>query len=322
MCFNEANRQLYLKKDLISVIFQTILHYVLPMSKLLIFSFCFALANQLLAQQRPEAEIFLLECSKKGQQLSFTKEAVNLTNRKGYDNQPHFVDNQTILFVSDEGTPDTNVWQYDLKTGQKKQLTYTTESEFSPTLMPKKNGFSAVRIDNDGKQRLHAFDLQGHHQQVLLDSTLDIGYHTWVSDTLLSLFFVGNPQRLYLQGVKGFKQKLLDSPGRGMKYLKSQNSLYFVSKKAPKQWMLMRYDFTNNETTECCLMPEGVEDLAVVMFAKKVEKLICPAKGVIQIFDEKAKQFVPYLDTKISQGSITRIAVSPDGTKIAVVITL
>lgn len=69
-------------------------------------------------------------------------------------------------------------------------------------------------------------------------------------------------------------------------------------------------------------MPEGVEDLAVVMFAKKVEKLICPAKGVIQIFDEKAKQFVPYLDTKISQGSITRIAVSPDGTKIAVVITL
>lgn len=91
----------------------------------------------------PETEIFLLDydASAKGDALSNGR---NVTNRPGYDNQPYFTkDSATFLYSRDDGT-QTDIWEYDIASGTHRQITRTPESEFSPTPSPDNRTISMV----------------------------------------------------------------------------------------------------------------------------------------------------------------------------------
>src|SRR5688572_4596824 len=61
----------------------------------------------------------------------------NITQRKGYDNQPHFLpDSKNLFFTSIGEDEQADIFLYDIRSATAKKITNTPESEYSPTLTP------------------------------------------------------------------------------------------------------------------------------------------------------------------------------------------
>lgn len=118
--------------------------------ELLLFGAAIALGAPALAQDEetpppafPETEIFLFDydADASGDALSG---GANVTNRAGYDNQPYFTkDSATFLYSRDDGT-QTDIWEYDIASATHTQVTAFPESEFSPTPSPDNRTISMV----------------------------------------------------------------------------------------------------------------------------------------------------------------------------------
>ncbi|WP_379547653.1 TolB family protein [Qipengyuania sp. DSG2-2] len=91
----------------------------------------------------PETEIFLFDYDAEADANALS-DGANVTSRAGYDNQPFFTkDSATFLYSRDDGT-QTDIWEYDIARGTHTQITRTPESEFSPTPSPDNRTISMV----------------------------------------------------------------------------------------------------------------------------------------------------------------------------------
>ena len=99
-------------------------------------------------------EVFLFDLEKKEDGYSLTNKQ-NISNNKGYDSQPHFYDNNTILFSSTRNG-QTDILMYDIKTGKKVFINDTPNGgEYSPQRIPGSDDVSRFAAYVD---RLQAFE--------------------------------------------------------------------------------------------------------------------------------------------------------------------
>lgn len=113
---------------------------------------CVALPTAALAQDAeedapppafPETEIFLFDYNGSASEDALSGGA-NVTNRPGYDNQPYFTpDSNSFVYSRDDGI-QTDIWEYDIASGTHRQVTSLPESEFSPTPSPDGTTISMV----------------------------------------------------------------------------------------------------------------------------------------------------------------------------------
>lgn len=123
----------------------------------------------------------------------------NLTRRPGYDNQPHFLPGgEGILYtVVDSHTGQADIYRYDPVNGTVDRVTSSNpESEYSATPLPDGSGISVVRVEADSTQRLWRFDLDGTDEAVLLEEIAPVGYHAWIDENTVALFVLGDPPTL------------------------------------------------------------------------------------------------------------------------------
>ncbi|MDE1468542.1 hypothetical protein [Aurantiacibacter sp. D1-12] len=105
-----------------------------------------ALASPTLAQDAPEPQpdifLFAYDASASDDALS---NGINTTNRPTlYDNQPFFTSGgDTFVYSRGDGT-QTDVWEYDIASATHAQITDTPESEYSPTPSPDNRTVSVV----------------------------------------------------------------------------------------------------------------------------------------------------------------------------------
>ena len=105
-----------------------------------------------IASQVPDTDIFLLTIGADGEPEKASLR--NLTHRVGYDNQPAFLPGgQALLFSAIGEDLQSDVYSLELTGGNLRQLTHTSESEYSPTPLAD-GGFSVVRVETDGAQQL------------------------------------------------------------------------------------------------------------------------------------------------------------------------
>ena len=98
-----------------------------------------------IAQDYPATEVYLLHIEKNGKSFSIPDKSLpeNISNNKGYDNQPSFIEPlHAIAYVSSRSNKPTDVYLYDLTTQQSTQFTNNTEAEFSPKVTPDKKHIS------------------------------------------------------------------------------------------------------------------------------------------------------------------------------------
>jgi hypothetical protein len=172
-------------------------------------------------QPPPSTEIFLATLTRNGNRLTLGS-PVNITNSDGYDNQPSFTpDGASILFASGRrsdttgttapggGTPQTDIYRYDIAARQIVRVTATPESEFSPTVMPDGKRLSVVRVEANGTQRLWSFTPDGNDAALVLSEIKPVGYHAWIDQHTLALFVLGQPATLQVADIATGKAEVV-----------------------------------------------------------------------------------------------------------------
>ncbi len=101
-----------------------------------------------LTQSLPEAEIFLFAYDPEAASDALSG-GTNTTRRAGYDNQPFFTgEGETFLYSRGDGI-QTDIWEYDIATRRHSRITFTEKSEYSPTPSPDGRTISMVYERNN-----------------------------------------------------------------------------------------------------------------------------------------------------------------------------
>lgn len=251
----------------------------------------------------------------------YISNARNITNAPGYDNQPFFTPNgDAILYASDDGFGQTDIFKYNLRSRSQRRLTYTPESEYSPTVTPDKEHISCIILKRDGEQKLWQYPKNGAIPSKL--SNVDkVGYHTWLNDTTVYAFILGTPNTLdaILLASKQLT-KVASNPGVTLQNIPGTNQVSFVDMTDKKEWFISAYDpdsksikpiihTVNNKSEYYTWTPDGV--------------LLSGDGSKLYKFDPKTdSNWIELADlTDYGISNFTRIAVNPDASLIAIVVS-
>lgn len=218
------------------------------MKKLLALLF---VSNLLFAQNG--TEIFLLDISESGGNITLSNPK-NITNRKGYDNQPFFHPSQPLLYYTAMQDGQTDIWSYNLKTGVGLQITNTIDSEYSPTITPDKKNLSCiVQRKSNGDQDLVKYNIKNPIEtQMIFESqkTGKIGYQAWLNSNELITFVLGEPQTLHYQSLID-KKDIIVAPniGRSLHLIPKQKNFSFVQQ-IDKKWLIRSFNPQKNTITD------------------------------------------------------------------------
>ena len=266
------------------------------------------------AQAQAGTDLILVEWQALHQDsLVFTR----LTDRDGYDNQPFFTpDGAAVLYTSGRGE-QTDVYHRDLATGATTPLTDTPESEYSPTPLPD-GGFSVVRVEPDERQRLWRFDADGTAPSLLLESVEPVGYHAWADAHRVALFILGDPPTLHLADVRmGTSTPYASNIGRSLHRVPGSTAISFVHKQEDGVWIVKMLDpDTGSITPVAATLPER-EDYAWLPDGT----LLMADGAVLYHWTPKQATWHPLADFSAAGiAQITRLAASPDGARVVLVI--
>jgi hypothetical protein len=214
------------------------------MKKLLVLLF---VSNLLFAQSG--TEIFLLDITISSENITLSN-PTNITNRKGYDNQPFFHPSQPLLYYTAMQEGQTDIWSYNLKTGVGLQITNTIDSEYSPTVTPNKKYLSCiVQRKSNGDQDLVKYNIKNPTETRMIfesQKTGKIGYQAWLNPNELISFVLGNPQTLHYQHLISKKDTIIATNiGRSLHLIPKQKAFSFVQQ-IEKKWLIRSFNPQKN----------------------------------------------------------------------------
>jgi hypothetical protein len=277
------------------------------------------ICNGIMAQAPPDADIYLFDLKLNGKSISISK-PVNITHRKGYDNQPSFTpQGNTLLYTSirEDGQADT--YLYDLQKKTTRQVTRTPESEYSPTVMPDGSHFSVIRVEKDQSQRLWQFPISGTDEPALiLENIKPVGYHCWLNADSLALFVLGEPNSFLMARISTGDTVLLErSIGRAIYKIPKKNVLSFVHKSAPAHWEIIQLDLQTGTMTSIVKTLEGSEDF---VWTPDGRLLMCRNATLYQYRPGTDTTWIQVADlSKYGINQLSRLAINAAGTKLALV---
>ncbi|HEY4799753.1 MAG TPA: hypothetical protein VII99_11800 [Bacteroidia bacterium] len=264
--------------------------------------------------QLPDCDIWLFSIQDNEGVISLS-DPVNITNRKGYDNQPAFSpDGNYLLFSSQrDGSNSTDIYKYDLKTKTTTRFTNTSTSEYSPTFMSGGKNISVVMVEKDSIQRVWSFPLKGGAPSCIMQNIKEIGYHCWINKDSIALNVLTKPA-FTLQIADIHTQKafvVADSAGRCMRM--HDGDLWFTTSAGHFHRL---YEYSPRSKTSYI---KGIIESEDFCFYKN-EVWSCSGNTIIS----------GYLNSKLGAIEIanlekfgitkpSRVTLSPDGKKLAVV---
>jgi len=264
-------------------------------------------------QQPPPTELYLASYDPAARPA--VSAPVNVSNSPGYDNQPSFLpDGSAILFTSNRDGVQTDIYRFDIAAKALTQLTKTPESEYSPLVTPDGTGFSVIRVEADGTQRLWRFDLDGTNPRLVLESVMPVGYHVWIDDTRLALFVLGagrEPATLQLASTATQTAEVVDSRiGRSLLMRPGRRTVSFISQPQDGPRLVKLF---NPDTRQITTLTEALEDSQDTAWDPRSGRLLMARGATIHAWTPGASGWQPIADLSSSGiGSITRMAVSPD----------
>lgn len=242
----------------------------------------------------------------------------------GYDNQPAFSpDGARILFAANRDGKQSDVFAFDRNSGRVSQLTQTPENENSPTFLPagQGGGFSVVQTEADRSQRLWRFDAAGQNPQLILADVKPVGYHAWVEPDHLALFVLGPPSTLQLGRVATGKAEIVAREiGRSLHRIPGTRLVSFVQRESPTEFWIKQIDVDSRQITPLVRTVEGSNErdyawmpdgrTIVMSDGGKVWSWTRGTTGWSEVYDGAAFRL----------GAISRLAVSPKGDAVAMVV--
>ena len=274
----------------------------------------------------PDTDIYELSFDGTADALKNAKPQAVATER-GYENQPFFTaDGHTILFTANRDVKQTDIFEFDRTARRIRQLVTTPEAEYSPTVTPDGAGFSVIRVEADGTQRLWRFDRGGANPRLVLNDIKPVGYHAWVDTEQLVLFVLGPPATLQLARVATGKAEIVSRDiGRSLQRIPGGRAVSFVQREPDGEFWVKALNPANAAITpivqaapgstarDCAWLPDGtlLMSSGTRILAHRPSPAASSAEGAWrEVFDAAAHKL----------GAVTRMAVAPDGQALAIVV--
>ncbi len=275
---------------------------------------CLLVASTLLAQGPPPTTIHLADFNETSWALSTP---AKISTLPGYNNQPSFLADGTLLYTADVDG-QTDIFHYNPKTESTKRLTWSQESEYSPTIMPDGTRFSVIRVEHDGIQRLWNFPLEGGPGEIILPHVKPVGYHVWLTGSRLALFVLGEPNFLaeVISG-QSTPKRLLAPIGRCLLRIPGQSAYSVVQKTDDTNWSVKRVDLETGAISTLAATLPGSEDYA---WTPSGSLIMAQGQVLYRLKPGEDKEWLKIADLgKAGLTKISRLALSTDGKKIALV---
>ena len=243
----------------------------------------------------------------------------NLTQRPDYDNQPQFVPDGSGFWytINDPQNDQADIWRYDFATAGVTRVTMSSpESEYSATPLPDGSGISVIRVEADSTQRLWRFDLDGANGAVILPNVAPVGYHAWVDESTLVLFVLGDPATLQRADTQtGLTEVITRNIGRSIQRIPGSDDVSYAQVHEDGTATIMRLP---SERTSPEQIAEAVSGGDFHAWAPN-GSLLMASGSVVYAWSLSLDEWMPIADFSDLNISISRLAISPDGTQIAMV---
>ena len=267
----------------------------------------------------PATDIWLGTLDRDGGALSVSG-LEQATDRDAYDNQPSFLlDGSAILWTAAMERRQTETMRLDVTSGAESgpgvQLTHTEASEFSPLQIPGQEAFSAIH-ELRGKQYLWRYDLSGEARGPIFATAEPVGYHAWANEQVVAMFILGDPATLQVgNALSGEIRIVAEHPGRSIHRIPGTEEISFVRKVSDGEWWIERLDPAAGTTARITKALPGRED-----YAWTPEGEIVMGDGSRLFAWVEGPDWTEIADlSDLGVDGITRLAVSPDGARIAIV---
>lgn len=262
-----------------------------------------------------DTEIYLFDI-KVANDTVIISNKLNISNNEGYDNQPSFYDDRTILFSSTRNG-QTDIRKYEISTGMTTWLTDTkVGSEYSPTRIPNSDKISAVRLDTTGLQRLYFYDVKKGTSKKILEKA-KVGYHLWyTNEVLVNTVLIDNRMDLVVSNLKDNSNYTFQkNVGRCLQKMPSSENISFIQREG-NQNLIKSFNPVSGKTDSLTTI-NNTQDYAWHPLGFAVVGM----DNSLILYDSKEEHqwatLYKFQDKNIQK--ITRLAISPNGDKIAVV---
>jgi hypothetical protein len=268
------------------------------------------------------SEIILFDLKIKNGQLALSN-PVNITNHKGYDNQPFFHPSKQLIYYSSfDDSSRSDIKYYNYKSGKTSNLTVTRVREYSPTVTPDGKFISCIIQRDNGAQDLGKYPITGGQAETLINN-LTVGYHAWASKENLLLFVLGDSDRntLHYYNVSEKTDSIIAvNVGRSLHKIPGQNAMSFIQKTSAKESLVQRFDLATGSINTIASTLPGQDHITWlqnnILVSASDDKLFSLKVGA----DEEWRPVIVEGGTSILK-TTTRLATNRKNTKLAVVVS-
>ncbi|RFN57831.1 TolB family protein [Marixanthomonas ophiurae] len=242
----------------------------------------------------------------------------NISDNSGYDSQPSFIDNNTVVFACNNND-QTDISVYNISSEEKSFFNPPTKGgEYSPVQIPNSNEITAVRLDPDGKQRLYNYNEDGKSTEAI--PNLQVAYYAFKDqNTLLASVLAVDGLDLVLTNLQTQKVDTLKyNAGRSIhKVPNTKRTMSYTFLNEDGNYDIYQLNIETLESFFVAELPIGIQDH---IWLSESKLLIGSGNKLFlyDLFGNGEWQEVANL-SEYNITNITRLALSPNGKKLALV---
>lgn len=275
----------------------------------------FLLSVLVARSQMPNTDLWLFKIEADKLNQPILKDAANITNREGYDNQPSFSPNgKRIYYVSVKEDKQADIYYYDLGSKMNVPFTKSKVSEYSPVLSDDEKSITSVVVETDSAQRIHFINATTGLDEKKLDMD-SVGYYNFLNADTVIYYKLTNPHSLRYYVKSSNEDKwLADSPIRTFRTINRHSFIFGLKDSVHVNFYV--YDFLLKKASKFAEYPSVNEDI----FWHPSLGLIKSEEDKLMRFDETSQKWILLYDlSSFGIKKITRFAFDPKNKFLVVV---
>ena len=266
---------------------------------------------------QPNTEVYLMDLDFGPEKFELSNFR-NISNDDGYDSQPSFQSDNLVIFAGNNGG-QTDIAQYHIRFGRKFWYHQgSASSQYSPQRIPDSENVLSVHLDSTGYQRLfHHHITLGDYKEAHPD--LRVAYYAMFNKDLLVGSVLGDDGLDLV--VANLETKAVDTlaynAGRSFHKVPQSESMSYTFVNEDGNHDVYQLDMSTFESFFVAQLPIDVQDHVWL----NDTTLLIGSGAKLYMYDlyGEDKWFEVADLSEYNIDGITRMAVSPDGTKLALV---